>query len=380
MRPPCTPIFSKAGVGVDFEVDLHLVDLLVKPSFTRDALLDVLGVDANVLFRVLQTAALATKVHYGKIQKLRLKLEKEYWHLTGKERAAAELVLNREKEKEGAALGISVQLLGAVQSMGKKMDFTVSQYVFMEAITPATRTIVPGTLYRAWLETIESVIRSPSAYMSASHLASEYVFFDVESTGLLPGGRITCAVTQNGDDVRTWCSAGDEENTYQLMTVDTANELVEYLYAFGKGRKVVTFNGASFDFKMLYQHLDDDMMREKLIEIAKNHFDLHLACIESSGHRMALNGLVLATIGNESKGGSGLDAIEWWKKKNYDDLFEYCAKDVLLLKLLWQDAHDTKILFYLPKKPGSSRKAVAIDDPNKRAVDFNSSLFTDYAV
>ena len=378
MRPPCAPIFSKAGAGIDFEVDLGIVDLLLRPCFSRNALLRVLGVDSKVLFRVLEAAALSTKTYYVKIQKLRAKLEKEYWHVTGKERDAAELVLNREKEKEGAALGISVQLLGAVRSMAKNLDFTVSQYVFMEAITPATRTIVSGTVYRAWLETIEAIIRSPIGYTSATHIGMEYVFFDVESTGLLPEGRITCAVTQAGDDVRTWCSPGETEKTYQLMTTDLANELVEYLYAFGKGRRVVTFNGASFDFKMLYRHLDDDMMREKLLELAKNHFDLHLACIESGGHRMAFNGLVVATLGNESKGGSGLDAIAWWKNQDYDSLFEYCAKDVLLLKLLWQNAFDTQLLFYLPKKAGSARKAVAIDNPSKRAADFDSSVFADY--
>ena len=380
MRPPCAPIFSKLGGSIDFEVDLTIVDVLLRPSFTKADLLLVLGVDCDVLFKVLQGAALASKMHYVKTQKLRCKLGHDFAHLTGEERQAATVLLGAEREREGATLGISVQLLAAIRAMGKNMDFSVSQYVFMEAITPATRTIVPGTVYRAWLETIEAVIRSPVGYTSASHIAMDYVFFDVESTGLLPEGRITCAVTQAGDDVRTWCSPGEAENTYKLMTTEMANELVEYLYAFGNGRRVVTFNGASFDFKMLYLHLDDDMMRQKLLELAKNHFDLHLACIESGGHRMALNGLVVATLGNESKGGSGLDAIAWWKNQNYDALFEYCAKDVLLLKLLWQNAFDTKILFYLPKKSGSSRKAVAIDDPSKRAADFDTSVFADYGV
>lgn len=203
------------------------------------------------------------------------------------------------------------------------------------------------------------------------------VFFDIESTGLLPKGQITCAVTQAGDDVRTWVSQG-EKNTYSLMTTEKANELVEYLYSFSEGKKVVTYNGASFDFKMLKRHLDDEMMIEKLLMIAKNHFDLHLACIESAGHRMALNGLVLGTYGDKSKSGSGLDAIKWWKEKNYDLLFSYCAQDVALLKLLWEEAHDQKMLFYLPKSANSARKIVPLEDTEKSAFEFNSVIFSDY--
>ena len=73
MRPPCAPIFSKAGAGIDFEVDLGIVDLLLRPCFSRNALLRVLGVDSKVLFCVLEAAALPTKTYYVKIQKLRAK-------------------------------------------------------------------------------------------------------------------------------------------------------------------------------------------------------------------------------------------------------------------------------------------------------------------
>ena len=108
---------------------------------------------------------------------------------------------------------------------------------------------------------------------------------------------------------------------------------------------------------MLLEHLTDDAMRERCTQIAKAHFDLHLSCIESGGHRMALNGLVLGTLGNQSKIGSGLDAINWFNDGDYDNLFEYCKQDVLLLKLLWCYAADNGMLFYLPKRAGSARKA-----------------------
>jgi len=378
---PCPPVFSKFSAAPGFEVPASIVEFLVRPVLTKEALLEVLGLDAETLLTLLRGAVLAAKTHHMKVRRVRELLEEQCAHLTGDERSAADMLVAREKRREGEAMGIGVQLVAAVRMLRTEAPFAVSQHVFMEAVTPAARAIRNDPVYLAWLETVEAIVKSPAEYFSATHLAMEYIYFDIETTGLLPDGRMTCAVTQHGDDVRTWASASGEpgEKKYTVATEETVNELVEYLWECGaKGTRVVTFNGANFDFRVLLEHLTDDAMRERCTQIAKAHFDLHLSCIESGGHRMALNGLVLGTLGNQSKSGSGLDAIKWFNDGDYDNLFEYCKQDVLLLKLLWCHAADNGMLFYLPKRAGSARKAVAIEDMDKSAFELNPSAFADY--
>ena len=387
VRLPCSPVFSKHDTRVTFEVPIEIVERLVRPYFDHGALMEVLSVDEDTLLNVLRAAVLSSKACHERAKLVRKTLEREVAWFKGEEQRAAEHLVGVEKEKEGAAVGVGVQLLSAVRAIASETPYRISQYVFMETVIPAVRTIVNDSVYLAWTETLEDIIKSPGQYISASHLAMDYVFFDIETTGLLPDGRMTCGVTQNGDDVRTWASPASssedgkkstETSTYQLLTEETANELVEYLYTFAEGKRVVTFNGASFDFRVLLLHLSDEMMRDRCIEIAKNHFDLHLACIESGGHRMAMNGLVLATLGDKSKSGCGLDAINWWNDKDYDNLFEYCKQDVLLLKLLWSYAADNSMLFYLPKRQGASRKAVSIEHMDRSAYEFSPNTFIDY--
>ena len=65
-------------------------------------------------------------------------------------------------------------------------------------------------------------------------------------------------------------------------------------------------------------------------------------------------------------------------KKKYDFLFNYCAQDVALLKLLWEEAHGQKMLFYLPKKKYSTRKIVPLENTEKSAFEFNASIFHEY--
>ena len=376
--PPAAPLFAKDGTTIEFLVPHDIVEILVRPIITCENLLFVLNIERDDLLNVFRGASIAAKVHQKKIQKLREKLEREFAHLQGEEYEAGQMLVNKEKEKEGRAIGIGMHLISATRMLTSGGVATVSQFVLMEAILPSLRTICADKLYWKWIDTVEDVVKNPALYISASQIAMDYCFFDLESTGLLPDGRVTCAVTQHGDDVRTWCSKSKDENKYQLMTEETANELVEYLYEFSEGKRVVTFNGAAFDFKMLFLHLNDQMMCEKLKTIAMNHFDMHLACIDSAGHRMGLNGIVKATLGqDESKSGSGLDAIKWWDEEKYDLLFSYCAKDVLLLKLVWQYAAENNIIFYLPKREGSSRKAVAMDAMHRSANIIDASIFAD---
>ena len=161
------------------------------------------------------------------------------------------------------------------------------------------------------------------------------IFFDAETTGLFPEGRITCIVTEHNNRTKVWATPGDSENSYAIMDDACIAELVSFMEEDGdNGRSVVSYNGSSFDFKMLAHQATDPALKQRIKTLALNHFDLHLACMIERGHRLKLDGLAKATLG-AAKSGSGLDAIKYWRAKEYQKLFEYCQQDVELLRDLY---------------------------------------------
>ena len=161
------------------------------------------------------------------------------------------------------------------------------------------------------------------------------IFFDAETTGLFPDGRITCIVTEHDGRTKVWATPGNTEGSYAIMDDACIAELVTFMEADGDaGRGVVSYNGSSFDFKMLAHQAADSALKERIKALALNHCDLHLACMIERGHRLKLDGLAKATLG-AAKSGSGLDAIKYWNSKEYKKLFEYCQQDVVLLRDLY---------------------------------------------
>ena len=161
------------------------------------------------------------------------------------------------------------------------------------------------------------------------------IFFDVETTGLFPNGRITCVVTEFEGRAKIWATPGKDDGTYTLLSEAAIEELVAFMESNGAdGHGVVSYNGSSFDFKMLANQAKCTALKERIKRLALNHYDMHLACMVERGHRMKLDGLAKATLGS-AKSGSGLDAIKYWKEKDYGKLFDYCGQDVVLLRDLY---------------------------------------------
>lgn len=170
------------------------------------------------------------------------------------------------------------------------------------------------------------------------------IFFDAETTGLFPDGRITCIVTEHDSRTKVWATPGETESSYAIMDDACILELVTFMEEHGDaGREVVSYNGSSFDFKMLAHQAKDPALKDRIKTIALNHCDLHLACMIERGHRIKLDGLAKASLGS-AKTGSGLDAIKYWNAKEYKKLFEYCQQDVELLRDLYNLAENGDVL------------------------------------
>lgn len=187
------------------------------------------------------------------------------------------------------------------------------------------------------------------------------VFFDLETDGL-PPCNITIACTLSGGEVRNWVSHDDDGKAVQ-MTAATAEELASYLHSTTDGgRDLVTYNGAKFDLKLLYELVASEDAKTMVSELVRGHIDLMLSCALRLGYYTSMDSLAKGSFGSTiKKTASGRDAVEWWKKGEVDKLLDYCGADCKVLEALHTEASTKTMLYRLPRR-GGSRKAFDLSD------------------
>ena len=113
---------------------------------------------------------------------------------------------------------------------------------------------------------------------------------------------------------------------------------------------VIGFNLDAFDMPVLSAELGDWVLDLPTLDLLK-------LVQQSLGHRLSLDALAVATLGR-SKTGSGLEALELYRQKEWDKLKEYCLEDVKITKDLFEHAHSWAQLAYYPRR---SRKVRYFD-------------------
>ncbi|HEY8497636.1 MAG TPA: hypothetical protein VIK90_00150 [Limnochordales bacterium] len=93
---------------------------------------------------------------------------------------------------------------------------------------------------------------------------------------------------------------------------------------------VVGFNLLRFDYEVLAGYSAE---AERLYAVPT--LDLMLELEERLGWRPGLDGLAEATLGM-AKGGTGLDAVRYFREGRIDELERYCRQDVELTRLLFE--------------------------------------------
>lgn len=112
-----------------------------------------------------------------------------------------------------------------------------------------------------------------------------------------------------------------------------------------RGDIIVGFNHVRFDLRVLAGHkacpVDleseaadarrqrDQASHQRYIELHEglNHFDMLKELEQRLGHRLRLESIARATLG-EGKSASGLDALRWYREGRMDLIVEYCKRDV----------------------------------------------------
>jgi DEAD/DEAH box helicase domain-containing protein len=87
---------------------------------------------------------------------------------------------------------------------------------------------------------------------------------------------------------------------------------------------VIGFNCDSFDMQTFLPYYKADISRIATV-------DLMIRIKESVGHRIGLDAVAKETLG-VGKTGDGLDAIKYFKSKDWDKLRDYCLQDVAVTR------------------------------------------------
>src|SRR3989344_1477248 len=92
---------------------------------------------------------------------------------------------------------------------------------------------------------------------------------------------------------------------------------------------IVGFNIKHFDLPVLSPYISTISFERFALT------DMFLDASAFLGHRVGLNALAKATLG-EGKSGHGLEALEWFKEGRIEEVKKYCLDDVRLTRDLYE--------------------------------------------
>lgn len=137
------------------------------------------------------------------------------------------------------------------------------------------------------------------------------------------------------------------------ISKDTALKALDELCA---ADVIVSFNGAAFDFKLLFKITEDDRAKK----LAQNHIDIMFHFSVVHGYYASMQSFADAAL-SKGKSRDGQWAISAWET-NPDEVKAYCAQDCNVLKQLYD--YGTKH-GALPRKTKSKRTQVWAISINK---------------
>ena len=105
---------------------------------------------------------------------------------------------------------------------------------------------------------------------------------------------------------------------------------------------VVGFNISRFDYRVLKAYTPFDLERLPTFDILNEIFN-------KLGFRLSLGHLAQSTLGRP-KGGDGLQAVQWFRRGEWDNLIEYCTDDVVITRDLFYHGLEKGYLVYSDKK------------------------------
>ena len=169
---------------------------------------------------------------------------------------------------------------------------------------------------------------------------------------------ISCGATITSDKgMRNW--HGGEEPDGRLrekMPTTKCRELAEYLLEMhASGYTILTWNGLEFDFDILAEECQDEVLRKGLAKLALNHIDIFFTVFSETGSLVSLDAAAKGMgIPRKADGLTGEDAPKMWRQSRemQEKVLKYNTQDVRLTMALHDAIYEKG---YLQWTTGSGR-------------------------
>ena len=145
-----------------------------------------------------------------------------------------------------------------------------------------------------------------------------------------------------------------ETDTYEAFLVDELHRLWPRLE---QTDRLIGYNSKHFDIPVMNNYYPGDLG-------VLPHLDLMEVLQQALGHRIKLDSVAEATLGY-GKTGTGLQAVEYWRKGQIEELKDYCIQDVKVTKEVYEYGLKHGALAY--PDFGGERKGVKVDFSRQEA-------------
>lgn len=106
-----------------------------------------------------------------------------------------------------------------------------------------------------------------------------------------------------------------------------------------KADEIIGYNLLGFDYPVLNAQYSGDLFRLPTLDLLE-------VVRQSLGRRIKLDSVAVATLGR-GKIGNGLDAVKYYRNKEFKKLERYCIEDVKVTWEVYQHAKEHGKLYYL---------------------------------
>ena len=116
-------------------------------------------------------------------------------------------------------------------------------------------------------------------------------------------------------------------------------------------RKIVTFNGENFDFKVLSAY-------GSVAQLYQRSTDMLVILSKKLGFRVKLDSVAKATLGR-GKTGSGTESVQWWRSGDPNlrqKVVDYCRMDVELTRDLYRFGRERGYILIEDVREGGTRR------------------------
>lgn len=144
-----------------------------------------------------------------------------------------------------------------------------------------------------------------------------------------------------------------ETETYEAFAVDELNMLWPRLE---HTDRLIGFNSKHFDIPVMNNYYTGDLS-------ILPHLDIMEEVVKALGHRLKLDSIAEATLGY-GKSGTGLQAVEYWKQGQLQELKDYCLQDVKVTKEVYEYGLKHGAIAY--PDFGGERQGIPVDFSKKQ--------------